>query len=269
VLVIVVAWALAAVLMLTGTLLAARQIDDRVRFIRGQTSAIDEDLDAIRLAGETGRVARRIDAAARPLSGQLDQVIGTAERIDFTGRSILGSAKSIEGRAARIRSTAASIEGTVASIGGRVGSIEVNARSIESNARSIEGRVGAIEANARSIEGRVGSIEGRVAGIGGSVRAIGGRVGRIRGSFAEILPVTRSIDPGVAEINANADRTTDVVTPIAGDIRAILDQVGFGLDRAGRPGHQEADGGKTIHGHANSIDCSLGRVPPPSQECGR
>ena len=73
-LVIVIAWALAAVMMLTGTLIAAQQIDDRVATILGEVSPIDDDLDSVKLAQETDRIAKDILTAAEPLSGQLDQV---------------------------------------------------------------------------------------------------------------------------------------------------------------------------------------------------
>ncbi|HEV2769771.1 MAG TPA: hypothetical protein VGV40_06250, partial [Solirubrobacteraceae bacterium] len=48
VLVVVIVWALAAVLMLTTTLINAREIDDTIPLITNQTSPIDKDTDDIK-----------------------------------------------------------------------------------------------------------------------------------------------------------------------------------------------------------------------------
>src|SRR5918999_3811215 len=88
VLVGIIAWALAAVVMLTSTLVAARKIDDRVAFIRTQTSPIDTDLDSVKLLVETTSTANDILTSAKPLSGQLDQVHGLTVTIDNSASSI-------------------------------------------------------------------------------------------------------------------------------------------------------------------------------------
>ena len=269
-LVVVIAWALAAVLMLTGTILAAQRIDERVGSIVGSTSQIDGDLDAVRLAGETGRISADIRTAAKPLAGELDQVIVAARGIDGTAGSILDNAGSINRKVVAINATAGAINSNVRAINANADSINAKVASIEARADGIESTAGGIERNARSINGRVGSIDA-------SVDSIDGRLG---GTLAE----TRTIDPGVAGINIRATGRDDPprvgrasrsvaanLNPIRDDFADILDVVGQpSLDR----GHDQRRGARSIHGHGNSIECQLQRaglqaMPPTRNRCMR
>lgn len=250
-LVVIIAWALAAVLMLTGTILAAQQIEQRVGSIVGSTSQIDGDLDAIRLAGRTGRISADIRTAAKPLAGELDQVIVAARGIDGSARSILDTAGSINRNVVTINATASAINSNVRAINATADSINANVVSIRARAAGIESTAGAINGNARSINGRVES-------IGASVDSIDGR---LAGTLAE----TRTIDSGVAGINTRASRAINVVRPIRNDLGDVLDVVGQPrLDR----GHDQRRGARSIHGHANSIECQLRALPanPPSRD---
>ncbi|MCA1702208.1 MAG: hypothetical protein LC808_02625 [Actinobacteria bacterium] len=240
-LVVVIAWALAAVLMLTGTLLSAQRINKDVGTIVGSTSSIDNDLDSIRLAAKTTRISTDILTAAEPLVGQLDQVIVSARSIDREARSILDNAESINDDVVAINATAGSINATVRSINATVDSINVTVSSILSNARGIESTAGSINANARSINGRVNNINA-------SVNSINARLG---GTLDE----GRTIDSGVAGINVRASRAIQTAGGIRNDFRDILDQTGRGPRSAGH--------GNTIHGHANSIDCQVDVLRTP------
>src|SRR5438094_7068122 len=91
----VIAWALVAVVMLTRTLVSAQQIDDRVFTIKNTVSPIDHNLDSVALAVKTNDIAGQILTAAKPLSGQLDQVVKSATSIDTSAASINGTAGSI------------------------------------------------------------------------------------------------------------------------------------------------------------------------------
>lgn len=256
-LVVVIAWALAAVLMLTGTILAAQRIEGRVGSIVGSTSQIDGDLDAVRLAGETGRISADIRTAAKPLAGELDQVIVAARDIDRTARSILDNAGSINRKVVTINATAGAINSNVRAINATADSINTNVASIQARAAGIESTAGAINRNARSIDGRVD-------GINASVDSIDGRLG---GTLAE----TRTIDAGVAGINIRASRAINVVRPVRNDLGDVLDVVGQpSLDR----GHDQRLGARSIHGHANEIECQLQRaglqaMPPTRNRCNQ
>ncbi|MGH9152120.1 MAG: hypothetical protein ACRD03_06955 [Acidimicrobiales bacterium] len=106
------------------------------------------------------------------------------------------------------------------------------------------------------------SIDGTVSGILGNATSISGTVDGIRGNLGALQPVVRSINDGVAAINGRVDRIIPLVAGIKVDLGNVLLEVGGG----GVAGHT-GPGGKTISGHANSIDCSLAILD--SQGCER
>jgi hypothetical protein len=250
--------------------------------IVGSTSQIDGDLDSIRLAARTTRISADILTTARPLAGQLDQVIVSARGIDRTARSILDRARAINGSVITINGTAGSINTQVRSINTTAGAINANVSSILTTARGIESTAGAINANARSINGRVRSINGRVRSINGRVNSINASVNSIDGRLGRTLAETRTIDPGVAGINIRATGRGDqprvgrATRSVASNLNPIRDDFADILDEVGRPptaaGHRAPGGGKTIHGHANSIECQLDQaglqaMPPSRDRC--
>ena len=101
-----------------------------------------------------------------------------------------------------------------------------------------------------------------VSAILGNAGSINGTVKGIRGNLSTLAPVVRSINDGVATINGQADNVIRDVKNIKIDLQNVLTPVGGG----GTGGHNGA-GGKTISGHANSIDCSLAILN--SQGCER
>jgi methyl-accepting chemotaxis protein len=151
VLVIVVAWALAAVLMLTGTLVSAQQIDERVAEITGLVSDIDDNTTAVELAGETGRIAADILAAAEPLSGQLDAVIDSAGSINTSAGSIFENAESINAAVRDINGSAGDIGRSVRSIHSRLSGTLTSVQSINAGIADINRRADTIIALARGI----------------------------------------------------------------------------------------------------------------------
>jgi len=142
----VIAWALAAVVMLTSTLVKANQIDDTVLYIRTQVSPIDKDLDAVALAAKTNEIAAGIRTAAKPLSGQLGTVLENTNSIDAT-------AKSIDATAGQINQVVNSINATAGEINGSVHSINDKVHAINGSVRSIQGSVDQINPTAKLIEG--------------------------------------------------------------------------------------------------------------------
>ena len=119
-LVLVIAFALYAVIMLSRTTLAAKQIDDRVRVIVtevGPGSNVSR-LDETQKLNTIGKTAEDILAAARPLSGQAQVIIDTAKSIDNTVSAINANANEINGTVKSINSTAASLLPAVQNIHG-------------------------------------------------------------------------------------------------------------------------------------------------------
>ncbi len=279
VLVIVIAWALAAVLMLTGTLTNARQINRRVKLVNAQVGPIDNNLASVKLAGRTGRIAKKIDLAAEPLSGELNQVITTAGSINTKVGSILSKAQSINGVVTAINTTANainananainakahSINATVHSINANALSINATAHSINSNVHSINSHVQAIGGSVASIGGNVASIHARVVAIQGVVgparatdRSINANVTRIHNNLGKILTTANAARHGIMGINQRADVVIGLVRALKGDFDIILAGVGTALNTP------------TILGHANSIDCSrLLNFLGPTTGCGK
>ena len=119
-LVLVIAFALYAVIMLSRTTLAAKQIDDRVRVIVtevGPGSNVSR-LDETQKLNTIGKTAEDILAAARPLSGQAQVILDTARSIDNTVSGINANANEINGTVKSINSTAASLLPVVQTIHG-------------------------------------------------------------------------------------------------------------------------------------------------------
>ncbi len=264
VLVLVIAWALAAVLMLTATLINAREIDDVIPIINNQVSPINKDLDSVKLAAETAKISERIDRVARPLVGHTDRIIVAAKSIDQNAAAILATAQSINKNAREINGTVRSINGRVRLIGGNVVSINDTVSSIEENALAINGKADSIDSSVTSIHARVGSIFARVGPVGARDRSIKASVGRITRSFTSLRPVTRGIHSGVAGINRRARKGTIGVRSLKSDFAPISVLVGPGL--LGAAGHG-TEGPAAIHGHANSIDCA--RLLTPTQYCNK
>jgi hypothetical protein len=266
VLVVVIVWALAAVLMLTGTLVNAREIDNTLPLIKAQVLPIDEDLDNVKLAEETARLTERIRIAAAPLSDQADRIIVEARKIDRNAASILVTARAINGTAKTINGNVLAINDTVGAINSNVVSINQTVNSIGGSVFSINGRVSRVGGNVATINRRVTRVLGAVgpagATDGGSIKA---SVDSILGTFQALDPVTRKIDAGVMAINGRADVGIDLSDQLKGDFGPILTLVGR---VPGDPELHSTDGPGTIHGHANSIDCSaLLNLAGPTQFC--
>jgi methyl-accepting chemotaxis protein len=178
VLVIVIAWALAAVLMLTGTLVAAQTIDERVAEITTLVSEIDEDTTAVALAADTTDIARNILSAAQPLSAQLDDVITAAGSINESASSILANAESINGSVRQINATAGSIGASVRSIHTHAGGILTTVRSIHEGIADINRRADVVIGIVQGIKGDTGNVLAQVvegdaqAGIRGHAHSI-------------------------------------------------------------------------------------------------
>jgi len=222
VLVLIVVWALAAVLMLTGTLVAASQIDDSVAIITPEVNDIGTDTAMITLAARTARISGDIREAAQPLTGQLSDTLAAAKDIDRVAKTILRTATTINATATTINGNVTPINTTVNGIGSSASAINASVLAIGGNARSIN-------ASARSINAATDSINASAKGI--------------RGNLTSVLADVNQIEPEVAGINRRAEDIQGIGRRIGGDLSTVLGLVG-------------GTGPNTINGHANSIDCS-------------
>ena len=115
-----IAFALFAVIELSRVVLAATQIDDRVKVIItevGPGSNVSR-LDETQKLNETGRMAEEILAAAQPLTGQLEQVVVAARSIDNTVSAINTNAGEINQTVRSINATASALLPVVQTIHG-------------------------------------------------------------------------------------------------------------------------------------------------------
>jgi hypothetical protein len=148
-LVLVLAFALFAVIILTWTTLSASQIDDRVKRIRGEVGRVDEELTNVPQLDQTSATAGEIDTATRNLSRQADEIKVTAQSIDRTDSSILSNATSIN-------STVGSIQGTLGAIQPLVRRIDAGVAEINAEVLRIRGAVEGIKGDTGSVVAEVG-----------------------------------------------------------------------------------------------------------------
>ncbi len=223
VLVILLAWALTAVLILTGTLINAREIDRRVVYINTQLAPINKHVGYIALAGKTNVIASKILAATPTLAPGLQKTDDYVNSIDKTAKSILGTARQINTKVLGISATVAPIHATVLTINQTVSAIHNDV---------------------------VGSITPKLATTGRDVTSIGSSVTSILSTARSILTTARDgIGPAVVSINGKADSIQGAVN---GSGQQILPNF-IAIDGlVGKPPTEP----HTINGHANSIDCA-------------
>jgi methyl-accepting chemotaxis protein len=138
-LVIVIFWALFAVIMLTGIISTANRIENRVGVINNTVTPINSKLDVVPVLAQVQDTANQIRDAATPLTGIIGNVVNSASSIDLTAKQILGSAESINKSAKSINDQVLSINDAVISIESTVKSIDATAAEINDSARSIGG----------------------------------------------------------------------------------------------------------------------------------
>jgi hypothetical protein len=145
---VTIAFALYAVIQLSRVVLAATQIDDRVKVIItevGPGSNVSR-LDETQKLNETGKTAEDILTAAQNLSARAQAIIDTA--------------KSIDGTVSKINTNAAEINGTVKSINGTVSALLPVVQNIngDNTFSAQKGGVAAIDMRAQAALPIVGGI---------------------------------------------------------------------------------------------------------------
>jgi hypothetical protein len=154
-LIIVIAWALSAVLILTRTLVAAQEINNKVTDITAHLAGSKQDTSYVSQLNKTEVTANSILTAAAPLTGQIAVIDTTAKHIDQQVDgitppvqdinrtvhvihdqvgAILATASSINGTLTTIRNTQSSvILGDVLKIKADTSGIIINVQTIDSN----------------------------------------------------------------------------------------------------------------------------------------
>lgn len=171
-LVVIVAWALFAVAMLTGTLIAAQKIETRVASINTDYPQISQNLESIPLAVETGRIADEINRVAAPIGPQFTQVVDAVGSINASVKmvndnvaSINGSVKMINGAVKTIGSSVGSIGSTLTAVQGQAGDINTSVRGIDASLGGTLVEVRSIDDEAAGINNRADSVINQALGI--------------------------------------------------------------------------------------------------------
>lgn len=193
-LVLVIAFALFAVIVLSRTAISAAAINHSVKLIiTPAVTGINQNLKSVPLLNTTNSVAKQIDTAAAHLSSEAGQVVSSTQSID-------GKASSIQSSVLSINSSVHHISATVNSIASSVGTINSSV-------------TGPIASDVSSVGADVSSINSTVHGIGGT--------------FVALAPVVSDIQSGqdtaggVVAINHRADTVIGLVNSIHADTSTI------------------------------------------------
>ena len=180
-LVIVILWALVAVIFLTGILAAANRIESRVGQINSSLTPINNKLNTVPILTNVSNTANQIREAASNLS----PTIG------------------------RIADSASSIDASLKQVGDTVGPINKSAKAINASVLQINQSVGTIGPGLANVLGLTGtinasvhSIDGELAGTLNNVYDIRGRVALVTGQADDILRTARHIHGDSSSISA-------------------------------------------------------------------
>lgn len=185
-LVVIIAWALFAVAMLTGTLVAAQKIETRLAVINEDFPTISQNVKSIPLAVETGRIADEINRVAAPIGPQFTQVVDAVGMIDASAKTVNDNVISINGSAKMINAAVKTINGTVVMI-------DTSLTAVNDQVGSINGSVVGIGRSFDGILGEVRSIDDEVAGINNRADVVIGQALGISRDLDRIAPVVRDI----------------------------------------------------------------------------
>jgi len=167
-----IAFALFAVIELSRVVLAAKQIDDRVKIIVaevGPGSNVSR-LDETQKLNDIGRKAEEILGAAKNLSGQATEITGHARSIDGTVSQILSNAGEINGSVKSINSTTGALMPVVRTINGD-GTMNARTGGVEAINRRAD--VGLNPSNVPGIRGDLAAVNNLVNNSPGIARTAG------------------------------------------------------------------------------------------------
>lgn len=214
-LVVVIAWALAAVYLLSRTLIAAHDIDNRVAVINGELAPINQDLDAVRLADATAEISGNIREQTDTLSSLLKGTVNSVKSINSSADSILASAREINTKAHSINETAASINTNVHSIGSRLS-------AIGADVASIHGSVESIGASFVGILDEVQSIDPGAAGINRRANTVLGLGEGIRDDLDRVRALVVDINTNAHEISGSPILLERPAPDVVNTIKGLL-----------------------------------------------
>jgi uncharacterized protein YoxC len=195
-LVVVLAFAVWAIVMLTITLIAAGDIAHQVGVINRVYPPIIQNTQAVGLARTTAKLAGEIDEAARPLGPAFTHTVAAADGIAASANSIGQRAKQINDKVRSIHATVQSIGGTVTGIGATLGAVNDKAQSIRDAAGGIRHSFDRILDHVISIDPEVKGINVRVRRVRDAAEGIRDDLDRVR---HRLVPDIRRNAAAIAE----------------------------------------------------------------------
>ncbi|MBV9313822.1 MAG: methyl-accepting chemotaxis protein [Pseudonocardia sp.] len=166
-------------LMLTGTLVSAQQINDRVVAINTTYPQVDKNLKSVPLALQTAQIAGQIRQAAEPLGPQAIKISHDVDAIQGSATSILNAAKQINTSVLSINGGVHSIHDAVIPIGTTLTAIDSDVQSINHSVHGINDNFGGILDTVHSIKYQVIAINNRADVIIDQVRQIKDNTGQL------------------------------------------------------------------------------------------
>lgn len=173
-LVIVILWALTAVIFLTGILAAANRIDSRVGVINSSLTPINQKLNTVPVLANVSNTANQIRDAASNLSPTIGRIADNASSIDQSLKSVNDVVGPINKSAKSINASVLTINQSVNTIGPNLTTVLGNAQSINRTVHSIDGELAGTLDNVYDIRSRVVTATNQADDIDRSAKTIDG-----------------------------------------------------------------------------------------------
>jgi methyl-accepting chemotaxis protein len=200
-LVIVVLWALTAVIFLTGILAAANRIESRVGIINNALTPINTELDVVPILTNVVNSANQIRDAAANLSPTIARVTDSAASIDQ-------SLNQVEGAVPLINQSAKQINASVQTINESVNTIGPNLQTVTGLVGTINESVDNIDQDTAGVLNNVYDIRSRVVLATSQADDIIRNVRQIKGDAA-FISATVGTEGIPSTVNNNADDIED------------------------------------------------------------
>lgn len=204
-LVIVILWALTAVIFLTGILAAANRIESRVGQINSSLTPINSKLNTVPILTKVSDTANQIRDAASNLSPTIGRIADSASSIDASLKQVGDTVGPINKSAKQINVSVLAINKAVGTIGPGLANVRGLTGTINASVHSIDGELSGTLNNVYDIRGRVALVTGQADDILRTARQIHGDTSSIS-SIVGVSGIPRTVNG-----NAHAIETTPIL----------------------------------------------------------
>ncbi|MGH3548203.1 MAG: hypothetical protein ACRDQU_08835 [Pseudonocardiaceae bacterium] len=192
-LVIVILWALTAVIFLTGILAAANRIESRVGQINTSLTPINSKLNTVPILTKVSDTANQIRDAASNLSPTIGRIADSASSIDASLKQVGDTVGPINKSAKAINASVLTIGKSVGTIGPGLANVRGLTGTINASVHSIDGELSGTLNNVYDIRGRVALVTGQADDIFRSARQINGDTNSIS-AIVGVAGISRTVN---------------------------------------------------------------------------